>query len=74
MDKHGVTSIEWVPKKVFDEHFKNNDFIEQPATDAFGDGYGDPYNPWRQAYGTLKNGKSIYCERHSDYDNPDKQK
>jgi len=53
---------ELVEKEDFDEHCKNNDFLDGPYRDAFGDGYGEPYRPHRQAFGRLKNGKVIYCE------------
>ena len=49
-------------KKDFDLHYKNKEFLDGPFTDTFGDCYGEPYNPNRQAFGKLKIGKVVYCE------------
>lgn len=51
-----------IEKREFDELVRNKQFVEGPFKDAIGDGYGDPYNPNRQAFGTLKDGRVIYCE------------
>jgi len=53
---------ELVIKEEFDSHCKNGDFMDGPHMDTFGNGYGDPYNPNRQAFGKLKEGKVVYCE------------
>lgn len=53
---------ELVSKPEFDSFYKNRDFIDGPYKDNFGDSYGDPYNPNRQAFGKLKKGDIIYCE------------
>jgi hypothetical protein len=39
-------------------------FADGPFKETFGSGHGEPYNPWRQAYGTLKDGRVVYCELH----------
>jgi len=49
------------------EHFDRlcwtrHSFSDGPHRDSFGDGYGHPENPHRQAFGTLRDGTVIYCE------------
>jgi len=41
-------------------------FVDGPFRDTFGDGYGEPYNPHRQAFGMLKDGRGVYCELNKD--------
>lgn len=53
---------ELIKKEEFDFHYKKKEFIDGPFRDSFGDGYGEPYNPNRQAFGKLKKGNVIYCE------------
>ncbi len=37
-------------------------FVDGPYRDNFGSGHGEPYNPDRQAFGKLKDGRVVYCE------------
>jgi hypothetical protein len=53
---------ELLEKEEFDSSYRKKMFVEGPFRDSFGDGYGEPYNPNRQAFGRLKNGKVVYCE------------
>ncbi len=53
---------ELLEKEEFDTHYKGGDFMEGPYRETFGDGYGEPYNPNRQAFGKLKKGNIVYCE------------
>ena len=54
-------------KREFNCHCKAGDFEVGPHAESFGDGYGDPYNPYRQAFGRLKDGRVVICELHADY-------
>ena len=51
-----------LPKDDFDKNAKSKLFAEGPFIDSFGDGYGEPYNPNRQAFGKLLTGEYVYCE------------
>lgn len=51
-----------LPKDEFDELVKSKQFSDGPFLSAFGDGYGEPYNPNRQAFGTLKDGRKVFTE------------
>ena len=53
-------------KEDFDAHAKAGDFEVGPHRDNFGDSYGEPYNPNRQAFGKLKDGRFVYCELSKD--------
>lgn len=53
---------ELLEKEVFDSFSKRREFTDGPFKETFGDGYGEPYNPNRQAFGKLKNGNVVYCE------------
>ena len=53
---------ELLEKKEFDTHYKKRGFIKGPFKETFGDDYGEPYNPNRQAFGKLKRGNVVYCE------------
>lgn len=52
-------------KASFDEFFRKKKFSDGPYEDSFGDNPEDPYNPDRQAFGTLDNGEVVYCETTS---------
>jgi len=56
-----------VTREEFDSYLGNNDFLEGPFKDSFGDGYGEPYNPDRQAFGKLKSDLVVYCELSKEY-------
>jgi hypothetical protein len=51
-----------VLKITFDSFCRSKCFFDGPYTERFGDGYGKPYNPNRQAFGTLNSGEVVYCE------------
>lgn len=51
-----------LPKAEFDRLAKAVGFIEGPFRDTFGDGYGEPYNPNRQAFGRLRDGRLVFAE------------
>ena len=53
-------------KAEFDGHAKQRDFEKGPFRDKFGEGYGDPYNPYIQAFGELRDGRFVYCELHPE--------
>lgn len=60
LENGGVATL--VKKEDFDFRTKRNLCSDGPYMDRFGDSYGEPYNPERQAFGKLRNGKIIYCE------------
>lgn len=49
-------------KSSFDYLAGRKRFSDGPFLDDFGGGYGEPYIPFRQAFGTLDDGSMIYCE------------
>jgi len=51
-----------IGKEEFDLHLRNREFLEGPYEDSFGDGWNEPYNPNRQAFGKLTDGTVVYCE------------
>ena len=54
-----------VKKSEFDALFKNGAFSDGPYTEGFGDGYGEPYNPRRQAFGVIGD-EVVWCCLHPD--------
>ena len=66
MCKNGIEKSILLTKEEFDGHAKSKDFEDGPYKDSFGDGYGEPYNPHRQAFGRLKDGRAVYCELSRD--------
>lgn len=59
--KRGIVPVA-VPKKEFDVLMNEPGFVDGPFVETFGDGYGEPYNPNRQAFGELKDGRGVFCE------------
>jgi len=55
-------------KEDFDNLFRSKKFADGPHLEGFGDGYGHPYNPHKQAFGKLDNGKVVFCETSKDLD------
>jgi hypothetical protein len=53
-----------VTKEEFDQFLDDQQFSDGPFIDSFGNGHGEPYNPYRQAYGQLKSGEVIFSELH----------
>jgi len=53
---------ELLEKEEFDSYYKKKEFIDGPFKKRFGDDYGEPYNPNRQAFGRIKSGIVVYCE------------
>lgn len=52
-------------KEKFDRLIGQKQFKDGPFVEQFGKGYGEPYNPWTQVFGILKDGRGVYCELHS---------
>ena len=48
----------------FDKLIEDEAFKDGPWADSFGDGYGQPYYPHRQAFGLLKDGRLVFTETH----------
>lgn len=61
-EEKGILSPEKITKDEFDQHYDEERFSDGPYQETFGNGYGEPYNPYRQAYGKLKDGRYVYCE------------
>lgn len=58
----GNVVVEQLTKVEFNKLCRNGAFEDGPFSDSFGDGYGEPYNPWRQAFGRLKDGRVVWTE------------
>ena len=61
MEANGIKP-KLLKKKQFDKLARKKQFKSGPMVDTFGDAYGEPYNPYRQAFGILKDGKGVFCE------------
>lgn len=55
----GWETFEEVTKELFDDYTTSRAFMCGPLLDTFGDGPGEPYVPYRQAFGILKDGRKI---------------
>lgn len=53
-----------VLKEDFDRLCEEGAFVEGPFVETFGDKAPEPYNPFRQAFGVLSDGRGVYCELH----------
>ncbi len=51
-------------KNDFDNMCENDEFADGPHIETFGDNPPEPYNPFRQAFGKLKDGRGVFCEVH----------
>lgn len=58
---NGGKAVE-LTKAEFHALYNAKGFADGPYRDTFGDGCREPYNPWRQAFGKLKDGRIVYCE------------
>ena len=54
---------EQIPIAVFDRLAREKQFADGPHISTFGDGPGDPYNPTRRVFGTLKDGRKVESEK-----------
>ncbi|MCH8945363.1 MAG: hypothetical protein IIA85_00375 [Nanoarchaeota archaeon] len=68
MLENGVGEPILLTKKAFNSLAKIKNFSDGPYKDTFGDGYGEPYNSRRQAFGKTKKGLFVYCELNEDND------
>ncbi len=59
------TGIEYIPIELFDKYAMEEMFVDGPYLESFGDGYGEPYNPIRQVYGTLRGDRPVFSVKHS---------
>ncbi|NIA15160.1 MAG: hypothetical protein GWP08_13895 [Nitrospiraceae bacterium] len=64
LKKYPAETPQELPRAQFDRLAKAKAFADGPFKDTFGDGYGDSYNPKRQAFGRLATGAVVYCEIH----------
>lgn len=48
-------------KAELDKLLDAGEFVDGPFLSTFGNGYGEPYNPNRQAGGTLKDGRIVWA-------------
>lgn len=53
--------LEEVKQSDFDAWARGKDFTEGPFVSTFGDRYGEPYNPCRQAWGLLQDGRVVWA-------------
>lgn len=61
--RSGKTAV-FVPKAEFDTLCDTKAFVDGPYMDTFGDGYGEPYNPYRQAWGVREDKTVVFTELH----------
>jgi len=57
-----------VTRERFNDFLENDMFIDGPYVEFFGDIWGDPFNPFKQAYGTLNIDAIVYCELNTFYE------
>lgn len=50
----------FVPISEFNQLTRAGAFSEGPWIENFGSGYGEPYNPHRDVWGTLADGRKVY--------------
>ena len=50
----------------FDKLVDGKTFADGPWVSTFGLGYGEPYRPYRQAFGKLRDGRGVFTELHRD--------
>lgn len=62
--EHKVEQPKQVAKADFDKLYDGEGFKVGPFRETFGDGYGEPYNPARQAFGITTSGDGVFCELH----------
>jgi hypothetical protein len=63
-EEHAGVVPERISRADFNAFCEGDAFKEDagPFSEAFGDRSGEPYNPFRQAFGILKNGRGVFCE------------
>lgn len=54
---------EQIPIAEFDRLARAKQFADGPFIDSFGDGHGEPYNPYRKVWGTLKDGREVESQQ-----------
>lgn len=52
-------TFEELPIAEFDQLARTKQFAEGPHISTFGDGYGEPYQPERNVWGKLKDGRNV---------------
>jgi hypothetical protein len=52
---------ELIARQKFDKMVDAEEFTDGPFCETFGSGYGEPYNPRRQAFG-MAGKRGVYCE------------
>lgn len=57
----GAMPLMQVSKAAFDAAYDEGHFADPPRMEAFGDGYGEPYRPNRQAWGQLLDGSWVWA-------------
>lgn len=55
-----------IPIRAFDALARAGSFIDGPYRSTFGDGYGEPYVPDRQVFGTLNSGRKVCAIKPAD--------
>ena len=50
---------ERISRKEFDRLFDAEQWADGPHMERFGDGYGEPYRPYRSCWGTLSSGRKV---------------
>jgi len=53
-------SGERIPLAEFDRLQNDDGFVKGPFIDGFGSGHGEPYRPYRDVWGELKDGRKVW--------------
>jgi hypothetical protein len=61
-----LTDHEPIPISEFDALVRAGEFANGPHVSTFGDGQGEPYNPFRDVWGTLRDGRKVRSETKAD--------
>ena len=61
-----ATDAACLPRRLFDTFVRSGAFSQGPLTGTFGQGYGEPCCPDRQAWGQLKDGRYVFCNLNED--------
>ena len=62
----GEGKFECLSEEEFNKLVESEKFEVGPFKEDFGSGHGEPYNPWRQAFGKLKDGRLVFTELYKE--------
>lgn len=68
-----MTQENRLSKAQFDALYEASDFEDGPHVSTYAGGYGEPYNPNREAWGTLKDGRKVWAYVRGEKDKLENQ-